>query len=67
VTYVTSQVSCAGPILQFCDSISFLLQAPGGGRILVVPGTMSGRRAIFTVAGCAAYELSGQRAAAEVA
>ncbi len=44
-----------------------LTHAPGGGRILVVPGTMSGRRAIFTVAGCAAYELSGQRAAAEVA
>ena len=44
-----------------------LTHAPGGGRILVVPGTMAGRRAIFTVAGCAAYELSGQRAAAEVA
>jgi uncharacterized protein (DUF58 family) len=44
-----------------------LTHAPGGGRVLVVPGTMAGRRAIFTVAGCAAYELSGQRAAAEVA
>jgi len=44
-----------------------LTHAPGGGRILVVPGTMPGRRAIFSVAGCAAYELSGQRAPAEVA
>jgi uncharacterized protein (DUF58 family) len=44
-----------------------LTHAPGGGRILVVPGTLPGRRAIFTVAGCAAYELSGQRVAAEVA
>jgi len=44
-----------------------LTHAPGGGRVLVVPGTMPGRRAIFTVAGCAAYELSGQRVAAEVA
>ena len=44
-----------------------LTHAPGGGRIRVVPGTMPGRRAIFSVAGCAAYELSGQRAPAEVA
>jgi uncharacterized protein (DUF58 family) len=44
-----------------------LTHAPGGGRVLVVPGTMPGRRAVFTVAGCSAYELSGQRAAAEVA
>jgi uncharacterized protein (DUF58 family) len=44
-----------------------LTHAPGGGRVLVVPGTMPGRRAVFTVAGCAAYELSGQRVAAEVA
>src|SRR4051812_18664759 len=44
-----------------------LTHAPGGGRILVVPGTLPGRRAVFTVAGCAAYELSGHRVAAEVA
>src|SRR3954447_24461686 len=44
-----------------------LTPAPGGGRILVVPGTLPGRRAVFTVAECAAYEVSGQRAAAEVA
>jgi uncharacterized protein (DUF58 family) len=44
-----------------------LTHAPGGGRILVVPGTLPGRRAIFSVAGCAGYELSGHRVAAEVA
>ncbi|MEA2290950.1 MAG: hypothetical protein QOD55_2947 [Solirubrobacteraceae bacterium] len=44
-----------------------LSHAPGGGRVLVVPGALPGRRAIFTVAGCSAYELSGQRAAAGVA
>jgi uncharacterized protein (DUF58 family) len=44
-----------------------LSHAPGGGRVLVVSGAISGRRAIFTVSGCTAYELSGQRAAAEVA
>jgi uncharacterized protein (DUF58 family) len=44
-----------------------LTHAPGSGRVLVVPGTMPGRRAIFTVAGCSGYELSGRRAAAEVA
>jgi hypothetical protein len=35
--------------------------------VLVVPGTMPGRRPIFTVAKCAAYEVSGHRVAAEVA
>jgi hypothetical protein len=35
--------------------------------VLVVPGVMPGRRAAFTVAGCTAYELSGQHAVAEVA
>jgi uncharacterized protein (DUF58 family) len=44
-----------------------LSHAPGGGRVLVVPGAMPGRRAAFTVAGCTAYELSGQHAVAEVA
>jgi uncharacterized protein (DUF58 family) len=44
-----------------------LSHAPGGGRVLVVPGALPARRAIFTVAGCSAYELSGQHAAAEVA
>jgi uncharacterized protein (DUF58 family) len=44
-----------------------LAHAPGGGRVLVVPGELPGRRAIFTVAGCCAYELSGERVAAEVA
>jgi uncharacterized protein (DUF58 family) len=40
-----------------------LAHAPAGSRVLVVPGTVPGRRAIFTVAGCSAYELSGGRAA----
>jgi uncharacterized protein (DUF58 family) len=38
-----------------------LAHAPGGGRVLVVPGTLSGRRASFTVAGCSGYELSDAR------
>src|SRR3954454_18180242 len=41
-----------------------LSHAPGGGRVLVVPGEQSGRRAIFTVASCAAYEVSVRRSAA---
>jgi uncharacterized protein (DUF58 family) len=44
-----------------------LAHAPAAGRVLVVPGSVAGRRALFTVAGCTAYELSGRRAAAEVA
>src|SRR4051794_8544231 len=44
-----------------------LTHAPGGGRVLVVPGTLPARRAIFTVAGCSAYEVSGQRVPAEAA
>jgi uncharacterized protein (DUF58 family) len=46
-----------------------LAHAVGGGRILVVPGTLGGRRAAFTVAGCTGYELStsAARAHAEVA
>jgi uncharacterized protein (DUF58 family) len=44
-----------------------LSHAPGGGRVLVVPGALAGRRAVFTVAGCTAYELSGRHQAAEVA
>jgi uncharacterized protein (DUF58 family) len=44
-----------------------LTHAVGGGRVLVVPGAMPGRRPVFSVAGCTAYELSGQHAVAEVA
>ena len=40
-----------------------LANAPGGGRILVVPGELAGRRPSFSVAGCHGYELSGARAA----
>jgi uncharacterized protein (DUF58 family) len=38
-----------------------LAHAPGGGRVLVVPGTLTGRRLGFTVAGCSGYELSASR------
>lgn len=44
-----------------------LAHAPGGGRLLVVPGALPGRSASFTVAGCVGYELSEARRAAEVA
>lgn len=44
-----------------------LLHAPGGGRILVVPGTLPGRRPVFAVAGCTGYELGGAAVALEVA
>src|SRR3954468_19558334 len=59
VLYVTAYVPARAP--------RALTHAPGGGRILVVPGTMPGRRSVFTVAGCTAYELSGARPVAEVA
>jgi uncharacterized protein (DUF58 family) len=35
-----------------------LRHAPGGGRLLVVPGSLPGRRAAFTVAGCTGHELT---------
>jgi uncharacterized protein (DUF58 family) len=38
-----------------------LAAAPGGGRLLVVPGSLAGRSATFTVAGCSGYELSAHR------
>lgn len=41
-----------------------LAHAPTGGRVLVVPGELPGRRAAFVVAGCTGYELSGARAGA---
>jgi uncharacterized protein (DUF58 family) len=64
--------SRAGPVFYVAASAPrrpprALAHAPGGGRVLVVPGELPGRRAIFTVAGCCAYELSGERVAAEVA
>jgi uncharacterized protein (DUF58 family) len=40
-----------------------LAHAPGGGRLLVVPGGIAGRHASFAVAGCVGYELSETRAA----
>ncbi len=44
-----------------------LAHAPGGGRVLVVPAPIAGRRAAFTVAGCTGYELSEARRGAAVA
>jgi uncharacterized protein (DUF58 family) len=44
-----------------------LAHAPGGGRVLVVPGEIPGRRAAFSVARCLGYELSEARRGAEVA
>jgi uncharacterized protein (DUF58 family) len=44
-----------------------LAHAPGGGRVLVVPAPIAGRRAAFTVAGCTGYELSEARRRAAVA
>ncbi|HWH94992.1 MAG TPA: hypothetical protein VNT03_14115, partial [Baekduia sp.] len=44
-----------------------LAHAPGGGRVLVVPDEIAGRRAAFAVAGCLGYELSEARRGAEVA
>lgn len=40
-----------------------IAQAPGGGRMLVVPGSIAGRRAAFVVAGCTGYEVSSARRA----
>lgn len=44
-----------------------LSHAPGAGRVLVVPGTVPGRRPVFSVAGCSAYEVGGRGAVADVA
>lgn len=38
-----------------------LMTAGGSARVLVVPGTLAGRPALFTVAGCTGYELGGGR------
>ena len=38
-----------------------LAHAPSAGRVLVVPGVMSGRRASFEVAGCTGYDLAPVR------
>ncbi len=38
-----------------------LAHAPGGARILVVPGALAARRPAFLVAGCHGYEMSGMR------
>jgi hypothetical protein len=35
-----------------------LAHAPSAGRVLIVPGVLSGRRATFEVAGCTGYDLA---------
>jgi len=40
-----------------------LLHAPGARRLLVVPGTLPGRPAAFTVAGCSGYDVGARHAA----
>jgi uncharacterized protein (DUF58 family) len=44
-----------------------LEHAPAAGRILVVPGSIPGRRASFTVAGCTGYDLEPSRVRAAAA
>jgi uncharacterized protein (DUF58 family) len=41
-----------------------LAHATAGGRLLVVPGRIGGRAALFTVAGCSGYEINAATAAA---
>lgn len=54
ILYVVARVPASTP--------RALAHTPGGGRMLVVPGSMPGRRAMLAVAGCHVYELSAQRA-----
>ncbi len=53
VLYVTARRGARAP--------RALAAAPGGGRLLVVPGALPNRAASFTVAGCTGYELSAHR------
>jgi uncharacterized protein (DUF58 family) len=41
-----------------------LAHAPGGGRVLVVPGSLPGRTPLLEVAGCRGYEIGGERRSA---
>jgi uncharacterized protein (DUF58 family) len=56
VFYVTARVLSRAPRV--------LAHAPGGGRVLVVPGVLPGRTPVLEVAGCRGYELSAERASA---
>jgi uncharacterized protein (DUF58 family) len=59
VLYVAARVPARPP--------RALAHAPGGGRLLIVPGRYGTLPAVFEVAGCTAYELSGARQRTEVA
>jgi hypothetical protein len=41
-----------------------LAQGPGGGRVLVVPGSLPGRAPLLEVAGCRGYEIGAERRSA---
>jgi uncharacterized protein (DUF58 family) len=56
VLYVAARVVARAP--------RALAHAPGGGRVLVVPGALPGRTAVLEVAGCRGYELGAERASA---
>jgi uncharacterized protein (DUF58 family) len=68
---VAGLASRRGPLLYVAAHVPSrapraLAHAVGGGRFLIVPGSVGngnrfGRRAVFSVAGCIGYELSGAR------
>jgi hypothetical protein len=41
-----------------------LAHAPGGGRVLVVPGSLPARTPVLEVAGCRGYEVGAERRSA---
>jgi uncharacterized protein (DUF58 family) len=56
VLYVAARVVARAP--------RALAHAPGGGRVLVVPGALPGQTPVLEVAGCRGYELGAERASA---
>ena len=44
-----------------------LVRAPARVRVLVVPGVVPGRKALFTVAGCTGYGMDGRLRASQAA
>jgi uncharacterized protein (DUF58 family) len=69
---VAGLASRRGPVLYVAARVPArppraLAHAPGGGRLLVVPGQFGARPAVFEVAGCRGYEVSAARSRAEVA
>ncbi len=67
---ISGVASRVGPVVYVAATVpartpAVLSHAPANGRTLVVPGSIPGRRAAFTVAGCTGYELeaAGSRVA----